>query len=52
MFEQFYRTLYWRHNELELIQCDFDSLTLREELERLERGMTWLVQSLGYMPAA
>jgi hypothetical protein len=50
--EKLYRCLYWRHNEFQLIQADFDNEFIRAEIARMEKAMSFLIERLGYMPQA
>jgi lysozyme family protein len=48
--EQIYRVTYWRRNEFQLIQFDFDNDAIRSEIAKCERLLQNIELRLGYMP--
>lgn len=47
-----YSISYWRINENQLILCDFPSSVLQDEIDKLERLQSRIVEILGYVPEA
>lgn len=45
-----YRLAYWRKNENQMILCDFPSTCIQAEIDKYDRLMKKIQETLGYMP--